>query len=730
MKKNKLIIFLIGIFLVATLNFISAQSIDYPQCCALANNGAQCVSVPASECASNYAPTSCDSVPSCQKGVCVDISSGECVENTPKSVCENSGGLFKTDAIHKIPECQLGCCMLGQDTVFSTEIACQESASEFGLDYSFREDITNQNSCLGLSLTDEEGACVIKTEFETKCVRTTGKDCGAEESESGFTSLLDKYVSGISVTTEFKAGMLCTADELNTDCTKSEKTTCYKDDVYYLDTCGNRANVFNSAKYNNPLNSDYWTDIQEPLDVCSPVSGGSSSAKTCGNCDYYSSTKCRTPQSEDPSPVNQQTNFENICGDLKCKYKGKTYQNTDSWCAATPGTPWQEGGPGIKMSLNGTLITSKDELFDPTKYNLPGSEYVVQECDEGVILEVPCKGKREQICKQYEQQGRTIARCEINNDGSCFLKESQTKDKCNSNKLDDCYWLSGNSPIIGGHEDEGAVWGFSMTKEEAEEQGLNLGKASDEEREQKQGACVPLFSPGNDFWTEGGQTACALTQDSRRVIYEILAGDDIINKAREKLGTDSETTGERFSYDGSYRHTRCSGNCFAIPGFGGKNGELQDGIATLWSGEKWSNWKTEMPISDRRGQYCHDKDNVNELISGPVKGNKVDCAESDKEKRYNRPEFYTHSSWLKFIGIRARASGDCGVTTNFLGESPSYDSEKITTMIQKVKQDQKEVKEKWKGDVVEGILYKGEDLADLNAPKFNGKIYEGTSESV
>ena len=51
-------------------------------------------------------------------------------------------------------------------------------------------------------------------------------------------------------------------------------------------------------------------------------------------------------------------------------------------------------------------------------------------------------------------------------------------------------------------------------------------------------------------------------------------------------------------------------------------------------------------------------------------------------------------------------------------------------MIQKVKQDQTSTKEKWKGDVVEGILYKGEDLADLNAPKFNGAIYPGTSESV
>ena len=207
MRKNKIILIFIAIFLVATLNFMSAQltGIQYPQCCSLAKNGAQCVAVPASECASNFAPTSCDNVPSCQKGVCVNIQSGECVESTPKSVCENSGGLFKTEPIHKILECQLGCCILGQDTLFSTEIACKEAASKEGLNFNFREDITSANTCLGLSLTDEEGACVIKTQFETKCKRTTGKECSSKDS-GNFTGLLENSVSGTSLTTEFFQG--------------------------------------------------------------------------------------------------------------------------------------------------------------------------------------------------------------------------------------------------------------------------------------------------------------------------------------------------------------------------------------------------------------------------------------------------------------------------------------------------------------------------------------------
>src|SRR3989338_6927412 len=110
MRKNKIILIFIAIFLVATLNFMSAQltGIQYPQCCSLAKNGAQCVAVPASECASNFAPTSCDNVPSCQKGVCVNIQSGEGVKRPPTSICENSGGLSKPEPIHKILEGELG----------------------------------------------------------------------------------------------------------------------------------------------------------------------------------------------------------------------------------------------------------------------------------------------------------------------------------------------------------------------------------------------------------------------------------------------------------------------------------------------------------------------------------------------------------------------------------------------------------------------------------------------
>jgi len=68
---------------------------------------------------------------------------------------------------------------------------------------------------------------------------------------------------------------LCSHPGLNTKCAMSESTKCEGDDVYFVDTCGNLANVYDASKINN---QDYWSRIQEP--TCSASTAG------CGNCDY------------------------------------------------------------------------------------------------------------------------------------------------------------------------------------------------------------------------------------------------------------------------------------------------------------------------------------------------------------------------------------------------------------------------------------------------------------
>jgi len=724
MKIEKKLFMFLGIFLFVMINLVLISSIEYPQCCKIvANNGGYCLPVTQTQCAqgSEFAPTSCDSTDYCAKGTCINMNTGECTEQSPKYVCvELNGGVWKNEEMYNLPECQRGCCVIGQEAKFVTKVKCKQIASEYGVSYNFRGDITDSNECLSLSLSEELGACVIKTEYETTCAMISGKNCNQDNSES-LVGKLNNYVSGSDVEIKFHKDMLCTADSLDTNCVKTKKTICYKDKVYYEDSCGNRLNVFNSGLYTKPASHDYWTYIQKPSEVCNSVTSSSlnTAGKVCGNCDYYSSTKCRSPQSGDVHPQNQD-NDEHVCGDLSCEYKNEHYENTESWCAETNGT-----FPHIQINEIGNYLISKDLMFNPEKYNLPGSRYVKLECYEGEVLEVPCKDQREQICKEVVHSGiggpKTTAFCDINNYKTCFINKT-TKDECNA--VDDCYWLSGDK--VGGDVDEGQTYNQGERFED------------NDNRAQKQGSCVPLFAPGTLFWEETGQAYCMGLTDTRNVIYEIN-----LFQNRKDFGEDSDETGEKWSYNGENskykRQSRCQTNCFAIPTYGGEgNRDYEDDIKALWDNNEMSaSWSADPPISRRKGHFCY-KEKGGEIVpeDGEVcplgvedcNNDPPDCYQHREDKKgFPKPEFYTHLTWLNFTRVRARAMGDCGITNNFIGEIGSYDSEKITTIIAKVKQDQQTVKH---SNITKGILYDGIDLAGLGTPAFEGKIKEGSENSI
>jgi len=698
-------LFLVGTGLNAQLNNAGGG------CCEKALNNAVCVSVPESQCQpGKYSPQSCDAYTPCKPGVCISINTGECADNTPNQICTNSGGVWKDEDINNIKECNFGCCILGKETQFITKIQCQNVASDYGVDFQFREDMQDSVTCLNLNFEDEEGACVINEEFKTECKRTLGKDC------------VSNKFSGKSV--NFYKGMLCTANELNADCVPTKKTICYEGDVYYLDSCGNRANVFDSSKADLPRTDDYWTYIKKEKELCEPVKGGSPDAKSCGNCDYFTSSKCRIPQSRDPTP-EAQDGVKHVCGDLRCSdsyFQGKYNrhpENTESWCAPTKGTPWQEGGPGIYINFDGSLKTNKSDLFNPLKYNLPGSEYALYQCYEGEILKVACADKREEICKQVDldlevEPGKPPvqrAYCIDNNAINCMFATNRTS----CNKINDCYWLRGDDPLIKGHKDEGIptpndenITRYSDNEITIiDEEGNTSYKTT--KREEYQGSCVPLFAPGISFWTGDGEF-CAINKDVRAVVYSVgKLVDKKDNGGRNSFGEDALEANEYSSYKKSYRHSRCINDCFAIPNEGGDRGQYLNNIATAWN----------------KGEYAGEENMASVLDAYYYNEGKL----GKNLDRKDKPEFYTHLTWLKFVALRARAYGDCGVKTDLFYENPSYNSELVTTTIQKVKQDLQTVR----SNLSKGVLYHGKDLFDLfNINKFKQaeKIQEGSSEEV
>ena len=83
---------------------------------------------------------------------------------------------------------------------------------------------------------------------------------------------------------EYNKGKLCTANELNTICEPTNQTTCVdgKDQVYFLDSCGNYANIYDSTKIND---EGYWEDVVTISESCGVDDEfGNSDSTTCGNC--------------------------------------------------------------------------------------------------------------------------------------------------------------------------------------------------------------------------------------------------------------------------------------------------------------------------------------------------------------------------------------------------------------------------------------------------------------
>jgi len=85
----------------------------------------------------------------------------------------------------------------------------------------------------------------MKKIFQKTCQFITKKECSELNAGNG---------------TEFYEGVLCSAETLGTDCGPSKETTCVdgRDEVFFTDSCGNLANIYDSSKIND---KEYWTNV-------------------------------------------------------------------------------------------------------------------------------------------------------------------------------------------------------------------------------------------------------------------------------------------------------------------------------------------------------------------------------------------------------------------------------------------------------------------------------------
>src|SRR3990172_7760903 len=498
-------IFLLSLFIILSLAIFfllsdnsvsSAGEVSY--CCERTTDGAWCQSVDsASQCATGgglnpAVPTSCESTSYCSVGTCINRLEGTCSQS-PQRACQDNGGSWDERALNEIPQCQAGCCLIGDQAAFVTQANCNRLSSLYNLNINFRKDIKNQDQCLALAFPQAKGACVFDDGLTRNCEMLTKSECLAEEERS-------------SATVEFHQGLLCSAESLETICGPSERTTCVedKDEVYFIDNCGNLANIYDAEKADDP---NYWTVIVEKGESCSPDSSNANS-KSCGNCDYLAGSTCKAYQRGNSQTVQPQMG-NNICADLSCEYNGKAYQHGESWCATSSG------------------FTE----------SAPGSESYRMVCYNGEVTTEECPSFREQVCAEEEvAEDFTSASCVVNRFRDCFIQDNKVD--CEDETSRDCTWVLGETNNF--FRDNSTPpnkyvlnqSGNSLiTKAEATIEAFETGgvfRALNVTANPVGASCVPKYAPGFKFWEDENRTMCQLADDWCLVKYEksILGGLD------------------------------------------------------------------------------------------------------------------------------------------------------------------------------------------------------------
>lgn len=531
-RVNTKIIFVLAIlllgsfFVIAHSGTVSAAGTSY--CAQKTTSGAWCQNVPLSQVDKNYpsAATSCDSFAPCKLGTCVDSQQGLCSPNTPQIVCNSNGGTWFDKTTDELPQCQLGCCLLGNQAAFVTQTRCKALASDYGLQTNYRTDINTETACIASANSGVEGACVYTQDFQRTCKRTTKADCS-------------NINNGGNSSAEFHEGMLCSAESLATNCGPTKQTTCdpNKDGVYFVDSCGNEANIYDASKINDKA---YWTNIINETNSCNPGSNNANSA-SCGNCNYIGGSTCQT---YDRSKAGEQKpNYgDYLCADLSCTYNGKTYQHGEEWCANSPGI----------------------------STNAPGSQSYVMNCYNGQVNVEECAPYRQEICQQSSVNGFNFAACVANKWQDCTSIDNK-KDCLNTDKRD-CKWVTGNYKTLTSlfADSNGNPYQVNSKGELTQATSTSTGEA----------ACLPKYPPGFDFWNSGENSTSTATGASG------ITPDQLCS-----LGNAQCVAVFEKAIGGDYK---CKKNCWCV---GVANNARDNDIAANYQNSDWAKSKMSMCVA-------------------------------------------------------------------------------------------------------------------------------------
>jgi len=355
-----------------------------------------------SNCDANYshAQTSCTSTDYCKPGCCYDSKEGTCAQNTPRLVCSLANGTFSSDSDCVISQCKKGCCIIGDKTALVPLAKCKKLSDYYGIETNFKSEITIEAACIGVAQAQDKGACVIFTGLETTCKLTTRTECKSlTHNESSF-----------------NMGLLCSAEQLGTLCTKQHYTGCVegRDEVYWFDSCGNQENIYDADQARS------WNSgkILEKGNSCNPDKGNVEDL-FCGNCQYSKGTMCGKARDKiEPSPAYG----DYICRDVNCHntYNGQDYKHGESWCVSDYNVAVGGGKDAVGSRHWRHLCIMGEEKVEPC------DDYRQGICVEGKLQtsagtfnEASCRANAWKTCLDYTNKANAQQLCNQNPD--CFF---------------------------------------------------------------------------------------------------------------------------------------------------------------------------------------------------------------------------------------------------------------------------------------------------------------------
>jgi len=208
---------------------VDAQS-NQQACCEVTKSGDYCVYTNRNQCDASKGSVSnsyCEDSKYCALGTCIYDKEGECFSNTYKSACEKNNGVWSTEKIENILQCQKGCCNIGGQYQFIGEKECKVKLNTiYGNNYQLADRFTvaeTEQACLQLSLQDKEGCCVDNN--------------------------ICKYGIKSECTGDFNLNSKCSSLNECKNCVNHSYKDCKDGSVYWFDSCGNPEDISEECDY-------------------------------------------------------------------------------------------------------------------------------------------------------------------------------------------------------------------------------------------------------------------------------------------------------------------------------------------------------------------------------------------------------------------------------------------------------------------------------------------------